>query len=251
MNASAGFWPIQRFTDSTLAAMDATCARLGIDRVWLSAIESILYPETDAHDLPLFKRLLNFPRFEPVKTVNPLLANWRQSLESAARFFPLSAIKLFPSYHGYSLQDDIMRGVCSAADELSLPVLVQMRVNDERNQPGFMQVPGVNAKSIADLAVANPETLIIALCPYNNDVPHLAAGGDNLLLDVSFLDQSESILLFENEIPLDRIVFGSHAPFMVADSAHMKLNHFELPERLRNGVAKGNLLARLCQCTGV
>ncbi|MCC6424567.1 MAG: hypothetical protein IT447_13920 [Phycisphaerales bacterium] len=245
VNAGAGFWPIQAFTDRNLAEQEKTFSSLAIDEVWLSAIESILFPEPDTHDLALFERLTDFPRFRPVKTVNPLLANWRRALVDAKRRFPLSAIKLFPNYHGYSLQSPLMMEVCAAASELSLPILIQMRVNDERNQPIFMQVRGVDAAEVAQFSRQFSALPTIALCPYGGEIARLAEGSTNLLVDFSFLDGCDTFASFDGDLPMDRIVFGSHSPFLHAKAARMKLDHFELSDPTRRAIAGDNLLSRL------
>lgn len=245
VNAAAGFWPIQCFTDRTPAELNGTFASQDIDEVWLSAIESILFPEPDTHDLALLRQIESFPRFRPVKTVNPTLANWHASVDAMNRRHPLAAVKLFPNYHGYSLQSSAMRDVCAMATQLSLPILIQMRLNDERNQPAFLQVPGVSAQEIARLSHSFPDNLIIALCAYGGEVPSLSRGSSNLLLDFSFLDGCDAVGPFADVIRADRFVFGSHAPFLHVQSARMKLSHFELPEPLRRGIANANLLTRL------
>jgi predicted TIM-barrel fold metal-dependent hydrolase len=245
VNAGAGFWPIQAFTDRSLVEQESTFASLSIDEVWLSAIESILFPEPDTHDRALFEQLDQFPRFRPVKTINPLLANWQNGLLSAKKQFPLAALKLFPNYHGYSPQSPLMAQVGALARELSLPILIQMRVNDERNQPSFLQVRGVDAAEIAQFSRKFPDQPIIALNAYGGEVAKLADGSPNLLIDFSFLDGCDTFAIFEGILPMNRFIFGSHAPFLLARAARMKLDHFELSDSDRSLVASENLLSRL------
>lgn len=240
-----GFWPIQRFTSRSLSELHQAFCSIGIDRAWVSAIESILFPEPDSHDLALFEQLKDYPRFQPVKTVNPLLANWKKSLEQTLSRFPLAAVKLFPNYHGYSLKSEAVEKLCQFARQRHLPLLIQIRVNDERNQPHFMQVNGVPADEIAELSARHPNNPMVALCAYNNEVAALAKGSASLMVDLSFLDEAETIERFAGEIDLDRIVFGSGAPFLHAQAAYMKLTHFKLPETRRNAVASENLLSRI------
>lgn len=244
INAGMGFWPIQRFSDRSLPELDCTFGRLSIDEVWLSAIESILFPEPDLHDWALFKRLKEFPRFRPVKTVNPLLGNWKESIQQAVSHFGAVAIKLFPNYHNYSLKSEAIFDMCRLARENHLPILIQMRVNDERNQPAVLQVKSLLVDDVAEFAATYPENLIIALCAFNNEVTKLSKGGENLLIDLSFLDEAESIEQFADIIDLDRFVFGSHSPFLHAHAACLKLTHFKLSEWLQKGVAADNLRLR-------
>lgn len=248
VNAAFGFWPIQRLSTDSLAKLDAKYASVGVDEVWLSAVESILYPEPDTWDDRLFEQLSAYPRFRAVKTVNPILANWRKSWRDARA--PLAAIKLFPNYHGYALTDENVDEVCAEAARENLPVLIQMRVNDERNQPHFLQVQGVSAGEVAALSRRHPDTRMIALCAYTSEIPALAAGNDLLMADLSFLD---SIVTLDDEprtqsvlerhtalLPAHRIVFGSGEAFVHVHSALLKLRHANLPAKATQAIASEN-----------
>lgn len=245
VNAAFGFWPIQRIPFTDLAALDAVYERLGIGEVWLSAVESILYPEPATFDQALFARMEAFPRFRPVLTVNPLMANWEAELRDAQREHPLAAIRLFPSYHGCAPDHPEAVRLAAVAGELGLPMLVQMRVNDERNQPVCMQVAGAKATAIAALSLAVPETTIIALSSYYGELADLAKGSHRLLAELSFLDGASPILWAQEAFPAERLVFGSLAPWLYPDAALMKLRHHDNPPSLQEGVASGHLLCAL------
>lgn len=245
VNASFGFWPIQHFSISDLAGLDAVYESEGIGEVWLSAVESILFPEPDTYDVSLFERLSGFKRFRPVKTVNPILANWRKSCLSTLNRFPIAALKLFPNYHDYNLTSERLGEVCEFAREHYLPLLIQMRVNDERNQPRFLQVRGVASDELAALSHRYPGVSFIALCAYLDDLKSLADGGDNLLVDLSFLDDGDTIATVAKKISAERIVFGSNAPFLHIKAASLKLQHCPLPVEIQADVASGNLIRKL------
>jgi len=249
VNAAFGFWPIQRFSANTLEELESTFAKAGVEEVWLSAIESILFPEPDSWDTRLFARLADFPRFRPVKTVNPILANWQQGWDRVRA--SLAAVKLFPNYHGYSLDDDRVAEICRKAVEEKIPVLIPMRVNDERNQPHFLQVKGVSAEEIVALSLRHPETCLVALCPYNWELFVLAKGGRRLLMDFSFLDgitsldkEMKNLSTLERAsgvVSPDRLVFGSGEAFLHLESAKRKLQFGNLPEDAAQGIASGNI----------
>jgi len=245
VNAGFGFWPIQRFSSHRLEELDEVFQRTGVGDVWLSAVESILFPEPDSWDTRLFARLDAYPRFRPVKTVNPLLANWPSSWDKAAAAFPLAAIKLFPSYHGYSLHDVRLDDLCRKAALAKLPVLITVRVNDERNQPHFLQVPGVSVSEIVSLSLRHPDTVFVALCAYTAELPVLAKGRSNLLVDISFLDGMQSLEHTASLLTEDRIVYGSHEAFLHAQAAHLKFSGSRLSTTAMQKIAEGNITARL------
>ncbi len=242
VNAAFGFWPIQRFSNETLEGLDNAFAKVDVEEVWLSAIEGILYPEPDSWDKKLFERLSAFPRFRSVKTVNPVLANWQKSWDALSGF-SLAAVKLFPNYHGYSLDAPYVADICEKAAAEKLPVLIQMRVNDERNQPHFLQVGGVPAQDVVALSTRHPNTQIIALCPYNQEFSILAKGGANLLMDIAFLDGAAILERMVKNVPQERIVFGSGEAFVHVYSAVLKLRHSRLPAETIRQIASENLRA--------
>lgn len=241
VNASWGFWPAQRFTARRLQDLDAMYQEAGIDEVWLSAVESILFPEPDTFDTGLLTQLSGYSRFRPVKVVNPVLANWRSSCLEFSAHHPVAALKLYPNYHGYTLQTPEVAEVCTFAMEQALPILIAMRVNDERNQPGYMEVRGVPAADIADLSLRHPDTRICCLCAYMHELATLAKGNGNLLVELSFLDDADTLGTASRRIPIDRIVFGSHAPFLNVLPAALKMAHAALSGPDRAAIAAGNL----------
>lgn len=245
VNAGFGFWPIQRFSSHRLEELDEVFQRTDVDEVWLSAVESILFPEPDSWDTRLFAQLDAYPRFRPVKTANPTLANWRSSWDEAAAAFPLAAIKLFPNYHGYSLSDVRLADLCRKAALAKLPVLITVRVNDERNQPHFLQVAGVSVNEIASLSLRHPDTIFVALCAYTAELPALSMGGNNLLVDISFLDGMRLLEHAASILTEDRIVYGSHEAFLHAQAAHLKFAGSRLPTAAMQKIAEGNISARL------
>lgn len=243
VNASAGFWPVQEHSFGSLEALHQAFEQLNVSDVLISAIESILAPEPDRGDLRLFEKLVRFPRFRAVKTVNPILANWERTAGEAASNHSVAAIKLFPNYHAYSLQSTSVERVCRFALDNRIPVLVQMRVNDERNQPPFLQVASVGAADISELSRRFPENTIIALCAYNSELKELAGGSSRLLVDTAFLDGVAPFGEIEPAMAESRFVFGSHAPFLYPDAAALKLRHNTLSESSRRGMAAGNFLS--------
>lgn len=230
VNAGWGFWPIQHFSTNTLDELNQAYEEAGVGEVWLSAIESILYPEPDTFDFKLFDQIRDSARFRPVKTVNPLLANWRQSTEQALAAHPLAALKLFPNYHGYALNSEAVTEVCRFAAERNLPLLIQMRVNDERNQPICLQVDGVPAEEIVDLSLRVPNCRIIALNAYRGELAILAQGSPNLAADPSFLDGIGVMDYGVETLGTDRFVWGTGAPFLHIQAAVLKLQYWQRKE---------------------
>ncbi|MFV0337527.1 MAG: hypothetical protein ACK5LK_04700 [Chthoniobacterales bacterium] len=173
--------------------------------------------------------------------MNPLLANWAESLRNAAQKNDLAAIKLFPNYHGYSLKIEALKELREIAKELKLPVLVQIRINDERNQPVSMQVPNVPVADVLALSRLFPDVRFITLCAFISELAILADGGKNLFSDISFCDGEDTLRNVSQVFPLSHLVFGSHEAFTHVEASILKLAHASISDSEKEAVASTNL----------
>lgn len=234
-NCGWGFWPLQRFPWNNVREFEKSLAETGIDEAWVSAIESICFPETETFDLRLARQLPEFPRLRFVKTVNPLLALWKKEFVSfqGEEMCPV-AIKVFPNYHDYAVER--LGGVAEFAAEHHLPVLVPVRVNDERNQPVFMQVPPVKVDEVLALASRHRETVFLIQNAQNSELRVLKDSAPNVLCDAAFVDGYDCIKEVGEMIGGHRLVFGSHAPFLYPLAAEWKVSRTTLPgaDRIRS-----------------
>lgn len=217
-----------------------------IDEVWLSSSESILLEETDVYDLPLFKKIQEFPRFKAVKVVNPTLPNWQESCLHAIKHYNIAAFKVYPNYHGYPSNHVELQRLASFAAAHQLPLLISVRVNDERNQPANLRIPPTNIAALAQWAKKFPETRIVLQCVYMNELGHLTAA-PNLYADISFLDHADVVQTAIRMQPLasERLVFGSHACFFYPESSTLKLKFSQAETDIIQQIASGNLAAPL------
>ncbi|MFA6108178.1 MAG: hypothetical protein WDA75_05340 [Candidatus Latescibacterota bacterium] len=130
IDCSVGFghWPFARFAEDTPAKLDRVLAKEGIDQALVSSAEAVLYEEPEECNRELVRKLARFPRLVPVPVASP-------RVKSAAAILArpgIKAVKLIPNYHAYSLTEERAVALCARVAELGIPVLVQMRVEDER-----------------------------------------------------------------------------------------------------------------------
>ena len=242
VNVSLGFWPFQRFVTRTPAALAAHLRRLGIRRGLVSAIESILYPDPDVYDAACFQRISRYPELVPVKTVNPLLPNWPESLEGFRKNYVLGAIKLFANYHLYKLSDERVHSVVEYAARARLPVLIPIQVEDRRQHHWLMPVPRVPIADICALAKRFPKARLFALNAYD-ELAECGSAPDNLYFDFSFVEFSDVLKGVSDTVSPRQLVFGSATPFLTTEAALEKLRLGTVDNKIRRQiVSNGNRL---------
>ena len=217
-NVGFGAWPFARFAENTPAKLDRLLENEGIGRALVSSVEAVLYEEPEECNRELERALARYPRLVPVPVVSPRVKSASAILAKPG----IKAVKLIPNYHAYSLSDERAVALCARASERRIPVLVQMRVEDERSHYELLQVPGVKAEEIAALAARLPELTIVALCPYFAEAVSLAAI-PNVYVDISFAEVLDTLGQLCGKVPSGKVLFGSHAPWLYARAAVKKL----------------------------
>jgi predicted TIM-barrel fold metal-dependent hydrolase len=236
-NVSLGRWPFAKPTVETGQQLDAHLRRHGIDRALVSSADAVLAPEPEECNERLRAALGGFPSLIPVPVLNPRVASAASIMETAG----LRALKLIPNYHGYSLADPRALDVCREAARRAVPVMVQMRMEDERGHYEFLKMPGVTTDEITALAAAVPGLSVIALCPYFAEAVVLAKV-PGVFVEISFTELPDTLAQLCAAVPASAILFGSHSPLYYTGAAVAKLASAEIGEKERQDIASGNAL---------
>jgi uncharacterized protein len=219
VNTALGHWPFQKFALNSAAKLARHLKSVGIGQALVSSTDAILYPDPAVCNAELFKAVRGHPMLSPVPTVNPALSNWRP-IVSAGK---VNAVRIVPNYHCYSLTDCALTDLMQALAERKTPLMIQMRVDDERNQYPLMQVAGVAREAVIRFANRFPDMPIICLCAYFGEARELVQNTANVSVDLSFIETFRTLSTLLEQIPAERVLFGSHAPFLYTRSALMKL----------------------------
>ncbi len=233
IDCSVGFgrWPFARFVEDTAAKLDRLLEADGIGAALVSSIEAVLYEEPAECNGDLALKLRRHPRLIPVPVANPRVRSAGSILDGPG----LKAVKLIPNYHVYSLKDEPAVALCSQAADRGIPVLVQIRVEDERSHYELLKVPGVPVDDIVALARQLPKLTIVALCPYFAEAVKLAAV-PGVFVDISFAENLDPLRQLCEQAPFEKLLFGSHAPWFYPRAAVAKLETSTIGQREREAI---------------
>ncbi len=230
-NVGFGRWPFARFVEDTAAKLDRLLEADGIGAALVSSIDAVLYEEPAECNGELALKLRRHPRLIGVPVANPRV----RSAASILSVPGLKAVKLIPNYHVYSLREQPAVSLCSQAADRGIPVLVQMRVEDERSHYELLKVPGVPVQDILGLAERLPELTIVALCPYFEEAVKLAVA-PGVYVDISFAENLDPLGQLCGKAPFEKILFGSHAPWFYPRAAVAKLEKSTIGQREREAI---------------
>jgi predicted TIM-barrel fold metal-dependent hydrolase len=239
VNVSFGHWPFQRFPYSTPEELNKDLMKEGISQILVSSLDAVLYPDPEWGNETFLPGLKSYPSFVPVGVINPSLSNWKETLKRCISW-GAKAIKIFPNYHYYSLSSPVVDDLMDELVGRKMPLIVQMRLEDERNQYPLLKVSGVEIQEILDLANRFSEIPILALCPYFKEAIDLVKNSTNIYVDISFVEILNTVSALLEEIPATRVLFGSHTPFLYTRSAIMKLKAAEISQEDLEAITCGN-----------
>lgn len=241
VSAWCGHWPFRALRPRDPGALKAYLQSHGVRRAWVSALESVLYPDPMDGNFPLVDAVAGDSFFAAIPIVDPSLALWRQDVEECLKRGAAKAMRLTPNYHEYALTDACADACCRWASERGLLVYVQLRMMDERTHHPLMKVPGVSVADLIALAARHPQVQFVAGAVYARDLARLRES-PNLSVDLSLVESPLGLRQAVEALGPEKLLFGSQTPLIYYDANLQKMNPMpcDVPPRHLEGIRHGN-----------
>jgi predicted TIM-barrel fold metal-dependent hydrolase len=244
-NVSLGRWPCRRLPLDETGALLARLRRLGVKQAWAGSFDGLLHKDIGGVNARLAEKCRKHGRgmLVPFGSVNPALPSWEEDLRRCREEHEMPGIRLHPNYHGYKLDDPAFARLLDLAGERGLAVQVVVTMEDERTQHPLTRVPHVDIAPLLTLLSSRP-SLRVELLNWWRGVkrpllPKLAAAGQ-VYFDIATVEGVGGVANLLGQVPRERVVFGSHAPFFYLESAVLKLKESVLSKQDLAAVQSGN-----------
>ena len=245
VNAWLGSWPFQYFHDDSARRLEDRLRGEGIAHAMVGSPEAAFNQDCLAVNRLLVKRLAGSTALHPVLALDPTRGDW-QDILSLGRDEGIAAIRLFPAYHGYELGSaPALTAVEHIADAGCTVLFLQMRMEDERTHHPRCRIPALDVGPILELAGRFPTLPVVALCPYYHEAVELGKGPGNVRFDLSHVETLRTVTSLLSEVALERVLLGTHVPFLQSRAALMKLEAPYVPEAARRAIGFENARAIL------
>jgi predicted TIM-barrel fold metal-dependent hydrolase len=233
-------WPFRRLKYDRTETLLTKLRKHRIAQAWAGSFEAILHKQLDASNRRLAEECRTHGQslLIPIGSVNPAWPDWEEDLRRCHEQYHMPGVRLYPAYHGYTLDHPEFVRLLGEAAKRGLLVQIALRLEDERVHHPAIDVPAVDPSPLAGAWKKTPGTkvqLINAAGPLLGNHVATLVRETQITFDVAAVEGNGGVgRLIEGKnpsyrgaIPVERLAFGSHAPFFPCESALMKL--FESP----------------------
>lgn len=244
LNCDAGPYAFREYPVTTVAEVAADLQRFGIAAAYVGSAPAITYLSPQPANERLRADLAGGAGVDlrPAAVLNPEYPGARRDLQDCAAM-GFRALKLYPTYHDFSLLSHETVALVDEAAALGWPVLLAVRVEDERHHHPLMKVPALAMdKAIAFARNVAPATVVLCTATVA-EIPAFLQGvpRDNVVAEISYvkgpLNAIEDLV---GKVGSERLVFGSHLPFSYAQTALAKVREAPIGEAAVQAVLSGN-----------
>ena len=244
-------WPFRRLPlDSTVKLHDRLRG-LGMTEAWAGSFEGVFHRDLRTVNQRLVRRCERDSFFRPLGSVNLSLPDWKNDLMCCIHEHRMTGIRLHPNYHQYNIRDQNFHDLIRIAASENIVVQIAVALEDTRTQNPLAAVPDVDLAGL-ELALEKNDGAKVQLlnCRSLSGLPRELTSCDNIFFDTSRMDSTDGLARIMEEVPADRILYGSHAPLLITEAALIRVHESNLSVQDRAKVLYVNAL-RLSKKVGV
>jgi uncharacterized protein len=244
-NVTLSHWPFRRLPLDQTAALVAKLRSHGVVEAWAGSFDGLLHKDLGAVNAQLVEECRRHGRgmLRPFGSVNPTLPDWEEELRRCHEQYEMAGIRLHPNYHGYRLDDKRFAQLLDAAGERGLVVQLSVLMEDERTQHPLMRVPHVDVAPLFSLLDGRPKVRLELLNWSRGVKPALVsrlANDGQVFFEIASVEGVNGVADLLKQVPRERVLFGSDAPFFYFESAWLKLQESELTGGQSTAIREGN-----------
>lgn len=233
-------WPFRKLKYARTEALAAKLRKHRITKAWAGNFEAVLHTQFDAANRRLAEecRSKGEGMFVAIGTVNPGGPDWEEDLRRCHEAYRMAGVRLYPAYHGYGLDHADFTKLLAEAAKRGLLVQIVLRMEDERCHHPALVIGPVDVGPLVKLLPKLPQAKVQLINSggrlLGNHVTSLVRE-TQVTFDIAATEGNGGVeqltkgtnYSYTGAIPVERLAFGSHAPFFPCESALLKL--FESP----------------------
>ena len=250
-NAYVGQWPFKHLQYNTCKALLERMNKFDVSMAVLSSLNGIFYKNTQRANEELHDEIKSNSRFAgrfiPFAVINPIYNGWKYDFDVSVNKLGMKGIRLYPTYHGYSLANPACVELVKLARDRGLPVALSLRMVDNRPSSWMDIKEEWRLKDVMPIIRAVPDAKFLIVNVANstdlNEEDTKILKNTNVIFDTSGRNMSnlgELIKTYGN----DKFAFGSHSPILDYFTGLLRIEALrpaEADEKTKTLIRSGNI----------
>lgn len=238
-------WPFRPLKYGNTRALADKLKQHRITEAWAGSFEALFYKNIDAVNVHLAEECsaIGDGMFIPFGTVNLNWPDWQEDLRRCHEEYNMPGIRIYPIYQTFDMTHEEFPKLVEQVAKREMILQIAAKMEDARHHHPIVQVRDINAEPLIDILPNIPEAKV-QLLHWNRHIGRnlmlRLIRETNIVLDISRVEGSGAVgHLLDGEhwaasvdpVPVERLFFGTHAPYFPVESALIKL--FEAPLTLK------------------
>ena len=234
VNVNLSRWPTRRVREDETAVLLAKLKSHGVTQAWAGSLDGLLHKDLAAVNERLAKECTAVGEIQllPMGSINPTSPDWQEDLRRCVEIHRMRGVRVYPNYHGYKLDHPSFAELLKLCAAKRLIVMLPIQMEDERVMHPLLRVKPVDISPLAQLMPQVAELKLVILNAGKGLLSKVSVlmRAAQVYLDIANLDGLAVVEEALRDIPLERLLFGSHAPMFYFESAVLKLKEAELTQ---------------------
>lgn len=245
VNVHLSRWPFRRLPCDETPELVDKLKRCGVREAWAGSFDGLLHRDVAGVNARLAEECNTHGAgpLVPFGSVNPTLPDWQEDVRRCHEEHGMPGIRLHPGYHGYRLAEPVFAELLTLAERRGLIVQLAVRMEDPRTHHPLLKVPDVDLEPLADLLRDRPNLRLVVLNglrTLGTSVLRRLIDAGNVSFEIAMLEGMAGLADLVRNVPLERVLFGSHFPLFYLESALLKLRESPLAPGQIEAVSHGN-----------
>jgi len=244
-NVHLSRWPFRRLAGDETPDLVERLRKRDVVQAWAGSFDGILHKDIGGVNARLAAECNTHGKgfLVPFGSINPKLPDWEEDVRRCAKDHGMRGIRLHPNYHGYELKDPLFGELLHVVAASGLIVQLVVCMEDIRTQHPLMRVPPVDLSPLAQVIKNHPSIRLLLLNWWpalrGERIRPLAEAGQ-VYFDVAMWEGIEGVARLTEQLPPERILFGSNFPLFYFEAAVLKVQESGLPDATKAMLFDGN-----------
>lgn len=229
-------WPFRRLKYGETAALGAKLKKHRVEQAWAGSYEGLFHKDIAAVNENLAEecRRHGDGMLVPIGSVNPMWPDWEEDVRRCQEDYRMPGIRLHPSYQNYTLEHPEFARLVKVASDRGLFIQIAVDMEDERVHHPVVLSPAVDVSPLPDVLKSVPNARVQLISPFRHvrgERLQKLIDESNVVFDISNLEGNGGVgrliqgnhWFLSTQVPAERLLFGSHAPYFPFENAGLKL----------------------------